>query len=147
MSVPLTIGYLGKERYGLWMITLSTLACVSFFDVGIMPNLKNRLAEAFAKNDDILFKKYSSAGVLIAGIIVLIGLFFSLTLSSVDWVKIFEIKDITAQNEVSGLVKTVFLVGIGTVALSIVDGIYSARLQISKIQKYAIVASIVTFML
>ena len=147
MSVPLTIGYLGKERYGLWMITLSTLACVSFFDVGIMPNLKNRLAEAFAKNDDILFKKYSSAGVLIAGIIVLIGLFFSLTLSSVDWVKIFEIKDITAQNEVSGLVKTVFLVGIGTVALSIVDSIYSARLQISKIQKYAIVASIVAFML
>src|ERR1700685_3295376 len=34
ISVPLTLHYLGVERYGLWMTISSLIACLSFADLG-----------------------------------------------------------------------------------------------------------------
>ncbi len=35
ITVPLTIKYLGAERYGLWMTISSTIAMLTFADLGI----------------------------------------------------------------------------------------------------------------
>jgi O-antigen/teichoic acid export membrane protein len=145
ISIPLTLGYLGKERYGLWMITLTTLAFVSFLDVGLMPTIKNKMAEAYGKQEWERFRYYSSGGFLLGLCIFGIGLALAFFLPILDWSTVFEISDSSARQEALPLVVVVFLVGVTTVAFSGIDNIYVARMQIAKIQVYAILSSLVGF--
>lgn len=50
-TVPLTLGYVNNETYGLWLTISSMISWMSYFDIGINNGLKNNLAAAFAKND------------------------------------------------------------------------------------------------
>lgn len=42
MLVPLTIGYVSSELYGVWLTISSVLAWLSFLDVGFSQGLKNK---------------------------------------------------------------------------------------------------------
>ncbi len=69
LLVPLTLDYVDSERYGIWMALSSMVAWISFFDIGISNGLKNRLAEALARQDYHLCKKYVSTTYAILTII------------------------------------------------------------------------------
>lgn len=58
--VPLTLGYLGKTEYGIWLTLSSIIGWLSFLDLGIGNGLRNKLAEALAKGD------YSKAKVFVS---------------------------------------------------------------------------------
>ena len=49
--VPLTIGYVSSELYGVWLTLSSILTWLSFFDLGFSKGLKNKLTEAIANED------------------------------------------------------------------------------------------------
>ena len=49
--VPLTLGYVSSELYGIWLTLSSIMLWLNFFDVGFTLGLKNRLAEAIAMDD------------------------------------------------------------------------------------------------
>lgn len=51
LLVPLTLGYLSPELYGIWLTLSSILLWLNFFDVGFTLGLKNKLAEAIATKD------------------------------------------------------------------------------------------------
>lgn len=50
MLVPLTLGYVSKELYGVWLTISSVMMWLGFFDIGFTLGLKNKLAEAIALN-------------------------------------------------------------------------------------------------
>lgn len=49
--VPMTLGYVSSELYGIWLTLSSVMMWLSFFDVGFTLGLKNKLAEAIALNN------------------------------------------------------------------------------------------------
>lgn len=49
--VPMTIGYMSSELYGVWLTISSLMTWLSFFDIGFTHGLKNKLTEAIAKGD------------------------------------------------------------------------------------------------
>ena len=49
--VPLTIGYMSSELYGVWLTLSSIVTWLSFFDIGFSQGLKNKLTEAIARED------------------------------------------------------------------------------------------------
>lgn len=49
--IPLTIGYVSKELYGVWLTLSSILTWIGFLDIGFSQGLKNRLVEAIARQD------------------------------------------------------------------------------------------------
>jgi Na+-driven multidrug efflux pump len=52
VSVPLTVGYLGAERYGVWLTISSLLIWVALTDFGLAGNaLVNVLSEALGNDD------------------------------------------------------------------------------------------------
>jgi O-antigen/teichoic acid export membrane protein len=51
MIVPLTLGYVSSELYGVWLTLSSLLTWLSFFDIGFTQGLKNKLGEALAKGN------------------------------------------------------------------------------------------------
>lgn len=51
MLVPLTIGYVSAELYGVWLTLSSIMTWLGFLDVGFTQGLKNKLTEAIAYQD------------------------------------------------------------------------------------------------
>lgn len=49
--VPLTMGYLSPEIYGIWLTVSSIMLWLNFFDIGFTLGLKNKLNEALAEGD------------------------------------------------------------------------------------------------
>lgn len=50
MLVPMTLGYVSSELYGIWLTLSSIMMWLNFFDIGLTLGLKNKLAEAIALN-------------------------------------------------------------------------------------------------
>ena len=48
LLVPLTLGYVSSELYGIWLTLSSIMLWLNFFDVGFTLGLKNKLTEAIA---------------------------------------------------------------------------------------------------
>lgn len=66
--VPVTLNYLGKEDYGIWLTLASILSWLINLDFGIGNGLRNKLAEALALNDTKLARVYISTAYTIFGI-------------------------------------------------------------------------------
>lgn len=67
--VPLTLHYLEKERYGIWLTLASLVGWFGFFDIGIGNGLRNKLSEALAKNNLELAKIFVSTSYALITII------------------------------------------------------------------------------
>lgn len=51
MLVPMTLGYVSAELYGIWLTLSSIMLWLNFFDVGFTLGLKNKLAETIARGE------------------------------------------------------------------------------------------------
>lgn len=51
LLVPLTLNYVNKELYGIWLTLSSVVLWLNFFDIGFTLGLKNKLAESLATKD------------------------------------------------------------------------------------------------
>ena len=51
LLVPLTLGYVNSELYGIWLTISSLVSWIHFLDVGFTNGLKNRLGESIAMNN------------------------------------------------------------------------------------------------
>ena len=97
VTVPLTVNYLGSERYGVWMTMSSFLALMSFADMGLGNGLVNSIAKAFgANNKKMALKAISSTFVLLSTISIILLLVFNTIYPHVSWHKIFN-----AQSEIA----------------------------------------------
>lgn len=84
--VPLTLGYLSKEMYGIWLILASIITWMQLMDIGFTNGLKNKLAEALA-NDDIAKGKalVSTTYVMMAFIFVPLCVLLMTIFPFIDW--------------------------------------------------------------
>lgn len=89
LLVPLTIGYISSEMYGIWLTLTSIIGWIGFLDIGFGNGLRNRLAETLAQGDNEKGKKYVSTTYfclfVIFGVVCIIGYF---TIPLLDWTKI-----------------------------------------------------------
>jgi O-antigen/teichoic acid export membrane protein len=109
VSVPLTVHYLGTERYALWMVISSSVAMLTFSDLGIGNGLLTAIAESHGKGDERAARQYvSSAFFMLSGIssVVLIALWFGY--SAVPWSRIFSVHSASAMAE-AGPAAAVFI--------------------------------------
>ena len=58
--VPLTLGYLNTDLYGIWLTVSSILMWLGFFDIGFTLGLRNKLSEALANGDILRGRKLVS---------------------------------------------------------------------------------------
>jgi O-antigen/teichoic acid export membrane protein len=93
ISVPLTLHYLGVERYGLWMTISSLIACLNFLDLGINLGLLNGISESHGKEDRTLARQYvSSAFFFLTATALLAGLVFALVYRWIPWHSLFNVR-------------------------------------------------------
>src|SRR5687768_7550290 len=72
--VPLTINYLDKSLYGIWLTLAAIIGWFSFFDIGLGNGLRNKLAEAVASEKFHLARIYISTSYAVITVIFLVVL-------------------------------------------------------------------------
>ena len=100
ITVPLTLNYLGTERYGMWMTMSSLVAMIAFTDLGIGNGLLNAVSSAYGKDEITAIKEYVSSGVFVLSAIALcIAATFAALYSVVPWHEVFNVNSIQAKQE------------------------------------------------
>lgn len=94
LFIPIVLGILSKEEYGVWTLVTSVIVWVSNFDVGIGNSLKNKIVESRVLKKHDLIKEHIASSylgiILIAVLIFIIG-FITLYIFDVDkYIKIQE---------------------------------------------------------
>jgi len=90
ITVPLTVNYLGAERYGLWMTISSVIALMSFADLGLGNGLVNAISHADGKGDTKEAQvAVSSTFFILLSVAFILFFIFLLTYPLIAWNKIF----------------------------------------------------------
>lgn len=85
--VPITIRYLGKNQYGIWLTLSSVFMWLGNLDFGIGNGLRNKLAESFAKEDYQAARKYLSTAYAVFAIGIFASLLIYLVIHPIiNWV-------------------------------------------------------------
>ena len=100
ISVPLTLNYLGPERYGMWMVISSLIALLSFADLGMGNGLLNAVARAHGRNDINMMRRHISSGfALLTAIALCLVVAFAAAYPVFDWNRIFKASSKLAAQE------------------------------------------------
>ena len=129
VSVPLTIHYLGAERYGVWLTISSLLLWVALTDFGLAGNaLVNVLSEAAGNDDRESARHYvASAFWALVTIAVVIGAVFAAAFHAIPWRGIFRVSEATPTQELGltcALVAALFLINL---PLTLLRSLYYAH--------------------
>ncbi len=86
LLVPITFQYLGIEEYGIWLTLTTLVSWFVLFDIGLGHGLRNKYAEAKAKNDLSEIRYYISSTFFFL-VLISLCIFFILLLSCIfiDW--------------------------------------------------------------
>ena len=100
ITVPLTLNYLGTERYGMWMTMSSFIAMLAFADLGIGNGVMNAVSNAYGKDDYAAIKKYVSSSMFVLSAVALfIVAAFAALYYEVPWYEIFNVHSAQAKEE------------------------------------------------
>jgi O-antigen/teichoic acid export membrane protein len=103
LSVPLTIHYLGSERYGVWLTISSLLTWMAITDFGLSGNaLVNVLAESSGNDDVETARQYaSSAFWALTSISLISGLVAVIAFHWISWRVVFQTSAATSTHELN----------------------------------------------
>ncbi len=108
LMVRIVLDYLDQTKYGIWLTLTSFITWFTFFEIGLGNGLKNKLAEALAKNDYKLGKIYVSTTYAILTIVIsIVAFLFFIANSFIDWTRVLN-TDSNMSNELTNLAFIVF---------------------------------------
>jgi O-antigen/teichoic acid export membrane protein len=107
LQVPVAVHALGAEAFGLWMALMSISYFITFADFGVGQGAQNKLAEAFAAEDDAEARRLwgttlaflTVVGALLAAAVVVFAPHF-------DFVAIFRLRDPSVRAQAFPAVET-----------------------------------------
>jgi len=110
ISIPLTINYLGSERYGLWMTITSVSAMLTFADLGLGNGLLNEVAAASAHNDNKRIAAAVSAALhSLSAVAIVILMLLTAAYHWIPWPAIFNVQSSAARSE-AGPALAIFII-------------------------------------
>jgi O-antigen/teichoic acid export membrane protein len=105
VSIPLTLSYLGAERFGVWSTLSSLIITLQFIDLGIGNGLVNAVSEAHGRGDRAAIRRYFSSAVLaLTGVAVLVLMLAPVLVTQVPWADLMKLSEPLARQEVSASV-------------------------------------------
>ena len=92
LLVPLSIGFLSVDKYGLWLTLSSIISWMAFFDFGLAHGFRNCFAKSVANEDFKLAKSYVSTAYFVIACIFTTLMFVTLFINGfIDWTRILNI--------------------------------------------------------
>lgn len=92
MLVPVTIGYVSAELYGVWLSLSSMVHMMHFMDLGFSQGLKNKLVEAIAKEDWTRGKSLvSTTYMMVSFVFIPVCIVLQFVLPLINWCNLLNI--------------------------------------------------------
>jgi O-antigen/teichoic acid export membrane protein len=136
LSVPLTISYLGSERYGVWTLIGSILAWIALADLGMGNALTNAVAGALgSERPDLVRSHISTAFAILTFSSLIIGLAVVVAWPFVDWAVVFNVATPAAKSEIGPATAAAIIIYLLGFPLSVVQKIYNG-LESGKLYNY-----------
>jgi len=108
--IPVSLNYLGVERFGLWMTISAAVAMLSIADMGIGSGLMNAVATAKGKEDTQDIQKKIAAGIILLGAIALTMITCFLILAPfIPWAELINVSGTLASNETAPTIAVVVI--------------------------------------
>jgi O-antigen/teichoic acid export membrane protein len=127
VSLPLTIGYLDTERYGLWITIGSFLTWFSLADLGLGNGLSNAITKARAAGDHEGARAVVSTTMVLLGTIALgLAVVFALAFPFVPWARVFAVSARVDRAELHRTVALCLAVFALSFPLGVVDRVLGA---------------------
>ncbi|KYP13048.1 oligosaccharide flippase family protein [Flavihumibacter sp. CACIAM 22H1] len=131
LLVPLTIKYVNATQYGIWLALSSIIAWFSFFDIGLGNGLKNKLAEALAKDNKELAKTLvSTTYAILCLLVVAFVVIFLVVHHFVNWSSVLSLPA-SMEPELRNLISLVFVLFCLQFVLQTIVVILTAHQQVS----------------
>lgn len=147
ITVPLTLNYLGAERYGLWMAISSTLALMSFADLGLGNGLLNAVSKANGnKNIKDTQIAVSSTFFILMSIASLLFLIFISIYPFIQWEHVFNVKSILAIKESGPTMLILVVMLLINMPLGVIQRIQEGYQEGYKFQLWLILGSLISFL-
>lgn len=122
VTVPLTLNYLGSERYGLWMTISSVSLMLGFADLGIGNGVLNAVADAYGRDDRTLAMEAVSSGFFLMSLIcVALVAVFAVVYTFVPWARLYNVTSAEAMREAGPATAVFFLVWALNIPLDVVQ--------------------------
>jgi O-antigen/teichoic acid export membrane protein len=132
-SVPLTVRYLGGERYGAWVTISTAMAWIALADFGLSSSLTNAVSEGYASNDHKLAGDYVAAAFWsLAGIGFLLSALFFPLWRIVPWERVFNVESVQARAEIGPAVAIAFAIFVLNFPFSIIAKVYGAYQEVAQ---------------
>jgi len=146
ITVPLTVHYLGAERYGLWMAISSTLALMSFADLGLGNGLLNAVSKANGRGSiKDAQVAVSSTFYILFGIASFLFLVFISVYPFVSWERVFNVKSSLAIAESGPTMLALVVMLLINMPLGIIQRIQDGYQEGYKFQFWLILGSLLSF--
>src|SRR6266571_8137072 len=128
ISVPLTVKYLGQERYGVWLTLNSLLSWLYITNLGYGGNaLINALSEANGKDDrDLARELVATAFWSLVGIALVLALLFVGAFRFISWPAVFNASSTMSLTELHWAVIFSLSSFVLVFPISIVDAVYQS---------------------
>lgn len=146
-SVPLTIGYLGTERYAIWVLLSAVLAWINLAEFGLGDGLLNAVSTARARNEPCLARVFVATTFWIfIAISVILGLGLWLLWPSVDWPGLFSVRSGAVARELSPALTATLAVFLISLPLSVFNKVLFALQEARLANLWATAANLVSFL-
>ncbi|MEO6219320.1 MAG: oligosaccharide flippase family protein [Ginsengibacter sp.] len=146
VTVPLTVNYLGAERYGLWMAISSVIAFMSFADLGLGNGLLNAVAKANGRNSKEEAQiAVSSTFFILLGISTILFLIFILIFPFISWKDVFNVTSTLAIQESAPTMMILIITLLINMPLGIIERIQSGYQEGYRFQVWLILGSLLSF--
>jgi O-antigen/teichoic acid export membrane protein len=127
ISVPLTVHYLGPERYGVWLTISSLVLWMAMTDFGLAGNaLVNVLSQANGDDNQRVAQEYTSSAVWALGAVAAIFAIAGIaSFPFISWRAVFKVSTVPSHELTLACALTLvfFIIGL---PLSVQNSIYSA---------------------
>lgn len=145
VSVPLTVGYLGAERYGAWITISTTLAWLTMADLGIGNGLTNAIADAVGHSRPELTRNHvATAFWMLTGMMAVVLVVLGASWPFVDWGSLFNVHTVLARREIGPAVALAVALFAVRFPLSLVEKVYVAHQEGATVNYWAAAANLAT---
>lgn len=98
LLVPLTLGYVSSELYGIWLTISSIVGWITILDIGFSLGLKNKLAEAIALEQwDYGRELVSTTYFMMLLIFIPVGIILEFVVPLINWPSLLHVSDVYNQ--------------------------------------------------
>lgn len=147
LLVPVTIGYVNAELYGVWLTVASVMTWIHFLDLGFTLGLKNKLTEAIAHDD---FEKgkslVSTTYLLLLVIFIPACIILELLIPLVNWTELLNINSIY-RDEVNNVIHVVIAIVCIQMIVNVIVSVLAAFQKVALSNSFMVIGHLLALII